>query len=244
MVENNTEKNYEKKIVCFVDIMGMKSRIDNSKTSTDLQIVYAIQKAFVDNPSVEKDGINIAVFSDCMYIVADKECINHIFEFIAKLSYNFLVNARFNSDGKSRAIDENDCIKVRGGITYGDVLVPYEEKFSKMSNVFMGHAIKEAYILESQKAVYPRIIVDEKILDLLENPEFLKGRKYLTQDNERDFFYFDFLKYIREKELIRDSEIRKCVDFVRSEMEDAIKCADDKLIRKLLWYKRYLERYI
>lgn len=241
MAENNNKekKGYEKKIVCFIKMMGMKNRIDNSKSYTDLQTVYAIEKQFVDNPSVERDGLNIAVFTDCMYIIADRECINHVFEFIAKLAYNFLVNAKSNGDTY-----ECDCIKIRGGITYGDVLIPCEEKSSKMLNVFLGPAIKAAYILESKKAVYPRVIVDKEILEILENPECSKDKEYLVCDDENDYYYLDFLKYIGKEGLDRSWEIGKYVDFVNSEMEKALKCANDKLTEKLLWYKSYLERYI
>lgn len=239
---NNKEKNgYEEKIVCFIKIMGMKNRIDNSESYIDLQTVYGIEKQFVDNPSVERDSLNLAVFTDCMYIVADRECIDHVFGFIAKLAYNFLVNAKCNLEVKEGQTDIYDCIKVRGGITYGDVLIPYKEKSSKMSNVFSGPAIKAAYILESQEAVYPRVIVDKEIL---ENLECSKDKEYLVCDDENDYYYLDFLKYIGKKGLDRSWEIGKYVDFVNSEMEDASKCADDKLTEKLSWYKSYLERYI
>lgn len=239
------EDKKETKVVCFIDIMGMKDRM-YTQSPDEMALIYAISKMVVDNPCVQEDGLIISAFSDCMYIVADKENIHHIFDFLAVLACHLL--NKYTSTGPSKNI--YDCIKLRGGITYGDVSVLNQRPNgnSNIPNIITGVAAVEAYILESKEAQYPRIIVDEKILELLEKENLSKNDFCLVQDynDDKGYHYFDFLKYLYEKDGHLDIELQKCIDFVTNELNEArntIVCKN-KLIKQLSWYKGYLEEHI
>lgn len=226
------------KVVCYIDIMGMKNKMDD-ESCDDLKMVYAIQEMIAGNPDVQKDGLFISAFSDCMYIITEQENLDHLFEFVACLAYHLLV--------KNKTIDEKeeyDCIKIRGGITYGKVLFWDEEEGNEQIprlDIVSGPAVKRAYILESQKAVYPRVLVDNDLLKLLNKQQYSKFCLLPLSERINDCRYFDFLEYVSVNKEQDMSDINNCIDFVESEMEDALKASDARLAGKLLWYKKYLE---
>ena len=65
---------YENKVVAFIDIMGMKQLIINSEKPYDLFMYTAITATWKHCPFA--DDFKIISFSDCMYIIADKDKIN------------------------------------------------------------------------------------------------------------------------------------------------------------------------
>lgn len=90
-------------------------------------------------------------------------------------------------------------VLLRGGITIGDL---YHD-----GNIVYGPAMNEAYLLESQKAVYPRVIADVHIINdfIKEQVKLGKADHYDVKDTlnllkkDRDGKYFvDMLRQDRE----------------------------------------------
>ncbi len=86
-------------------------------------------------------------------------------------------------------------ILIRGGVS---------QKFSHIDNEFVvGKGIVEAYKLESEKAIYPRIILSKDISNNLKFMEAMKkisnkmynGKRLLKRDDDM-YFYIDYLGYI------------------------------------------------
>lgn len=157
---------YKECIIFFIDILGSKDRDNFDET-------YRINKKFhlhLENNSTRDMSHTvykrtIHTFSDCAYIVYDfKDGIEEHRKDIRKLARIALYNTEalvneFLSEG----------FLVRGGATLGKVY--YE---SERSLIF-GPGINRAFTLENDIAKFPRIIVDDCIVDLVrevENEDF------------------------------------------------------------------------
>ncbi len=248
------DSKYQDRIIAFVDVMGIKDRIVNSDKPQDFEMYTIILNMFANQPFTE-NKLHISMFSDCMYIVADKEHIDLVVNLLANFAYRLLFNntplITINSDGSILNENHFDCLKLRGGITFGKVYSADEEAQKKgtvlHTNALFGQGVVDAYTLESKYAVYPRIIIDDKFLTLMEEQGKTTTSYYLRKDENEKYYYVDFLDYMcmgkRE-----DAEqvlygLNECIDFVSKELIKALSTGNAKLSGQLLWYKQYLEAH-
>lgn len=164
---NNIPSEYSKYLVIFVDILGSKNRVG-------FQENYKISKIF--HEEFEKNRKNdidhtvyfrrIYTFSDCAYIFYGfKDPIEPERKNEGKLFTVTLCNCE---PIFLRFINEH--IIFRGGIAYGDAYIDSER------SMFFGNAVKEAYRLESEIAIHPRIIVNDYIAKaVLDNIKTVKN---------------------------------------------------------------------
>ena len=144
-----------------MDILGSQSRVDFQET-------YHINKVFHE----ELQGNHkfdlphtvyfrkIYTFSDCAYIFYGfKEGIADERKDLGKLFTVALCNCE---PIFLRFIKER--ILFRGGISYGDAYIDQER------SMFFGPAVNEAYKLESETAIHPRIVIDSYVAEeVIEN---------------------------------------------------------------------------
>jgi len=157
-------------LVAFIDILGTKegSFID----------LYKIMKIF-HHEMISKNGKKTVCkkyttsFSDCAYIIYT--CVD-----INDSSFNIYLNDSLYDLSSLVAIINSNGYLCRGGITYDKYY------FEENNRLIFGPAVNRAYELEN-KAVMPRIIIDEKIAD-----------NYFI--NENKLISDDFLKLIRKDE--------------------------------------------
>ncbi len=150
-MSNSIESLYEKRIVAFIDILGFEALIKDSennrnnqkKVNTALDIVYSIKEYFADDEYGTITGMKVMTFSDSIVISLplDKKdalflMLIHVIRLQLKLGFVGVV--------------------VRGGIAIGDLYHDNKKVF--------GPALIEAYKLESQIAIYPRVIIKENTL--------------------------------------------------------------------------------
>lgn len=146
--------NYENRIVLFLDILGFKKIIEETmdkenenfeKTSFLIETINEMTKIAGITP--KETTKNVTQFSDSI-VISFKE--NDTKE-IPKLFYNL---QRLISNLLAREI------LCRGAISYG--------KLYHKDNLIFGPALVDAYETESQAALYPRIILDKSLLDIME----------------------------------------------------------------------------
>lgn len=159
MSENTSENlEYEERIIAFIDILGFKALIDSTNTDDAESNTTAIKKMFdiyteIENSLHEKlqeedeilEGLKITRFSDCIVISFPEKQRDALFFLCISLLhflYEMLINYK---------------LLFRGGITSGKLI--HTDKF------LFGPAMNRAYELESKFANYPRIILDEIILN-------------------------------------------------------------------------------
>ncbi len=149
---------YEERIVMFIDVLGFKSLID-STLDEDIEnqlniskLVGCFNKALEDIFDVShRNYVQFSQFSDSFvisHVVFDKEDVDSLFQaytmvfLIAKLIIRSFLQQE---------------ILVRGGICQGKV-------FHREGYLLFGPAMNKAYLLESTRAKYPRIIVSKEII--------------------------------------------------------------------------------
>lgn len=191
---------YSEKIVVFIDILGFKKMIEDSVARDDLGENKEIRK-IIDLFGTVNTVFDIEVvenrkfssFSDC--IVVSFEAVNSSVEMYNTLKDIGLLLCRLIGRG----------VLCRGAITKGKFI--HEEKF------LFGPALNEAYLLETKAALYPRVILDRDILDLVLDqksfrlPSDIKGyisNNLLKLDSD-GMYYVDYFNDIVENEQDRYS---------------------------------------
>lgn len=139
---------YEDRIVAFVDVLGFKNLVMQSQTDDRAlqNITSALSSLYDWIWQWEADGGNSSFaftqFSDSVVLSAIADTLDS-FDMLLQLMLGIV------------DIAYNNGVIVRGGIARGGLIHDRE--------MVVGPAMVEAYLLESKKAVYPRIIISEEL---------------------------------------------------------------------------------
>lgn len=176
---------YDKKYVFFIDILGFKNKIENSKTPEEIiNIIDILRNDFYRQKNKKtKLNLNITQVSDCIVISFPKDTNFEMFQMLMIISY-VQINA-FIKHG----------LLLRGACTFDNII--HDEKY------LFGKAYQNAYLLEEKKALYPRIIFPKTLIDNLSNGEKLHCMDILNNDDE--YYYIDIFK----NEIISSDNIQK-----------------------------------
>jgi hypothetical protein len=250
---------YKNCFVAFLDILGFKSKVIESQDSADkLKILIDSLETCRGFPSEGKKESNSSgswrsidirsrSFSDTMvfFLQTNDEDIAQLFLVIRYL--------------QDRLWEKEICL--RGAITIGNMYWP-----NKKDNITVGPALIKAHKLESEVAIYPRIIVSQDLFGYIEREAIQAypfGQSGLLKDfirQDKDGIYFlDLLN--RQITRAQDEEIKKKVDKtfsicwteannsnhgvmlgkVNEIINDNKTTEDEKIKQKYNWLKSYLD---
>lgn len=142
---------YEKRICCFIDILGFKNHInqtindngeDNIEKIIKIKSILELSKNITDDLGFCKSKV-ITYFSDSIVLSYKYDEPSQLFYTLLDLLYVSFELA-------------NKGFLTRGGVSIG--------KLIHTQDFIFGPALNEAYEIESKKANFPRIIVDEKVI--------------------------------------------------------------------------------
>ena len=148
---------YKNCFLVYLDILGLKERVRDESPETLDTLIDALK---INMPFTQAHGkettddgkldIRSFFFSDSFVFMmkAEKKNIPHLFLIIRYL--------------QDRLWEKGLCL--RGAIVEGDMYWP-----TKKENIILGPAMIEAYKLESEIAIYPRIVVTEKLFRYIED---------------------------------------------------------------------------
>lgn len=221
-------------IVCFIDFLGMRNVIECNSAQTLISIkeIYAnaLTRCNNDNKDLFKYPIKAKIFSDniilaCEIIDNDDmetntlQCLCHIIH-LAKYIQICAIQKDF---------------LIRGAITIGDFYID--------NMLVWGNALVDTYILESNVAIFPRIILSERIMSTWQQ---FAGLDFLNQTNnlaiypdEDGIHYIDYLKsYGRGYEGMIQTINKSRIEFSNKyKLEKNI-----KIKQKYAWHLSYLNR--
>lgn len=205
--------------VAFIDVLGSSKAIKNNANESLNAIHIAYDETIVQFKKYHSEHMNepkVDIFSDNIIlsneIVEGKEerAFLSIIFFSALLQMNMWINN----------------LLVRGGISCGD--------FFSDERMIWGNALIQAYKLEGQIAIYPRIIVEPEIAEIIKSIMKPEKGKLLCEDFDGIYFVDPFGINQKEQGLylidqfINDNAIR-----LRNSQKDL------KIYQKINWLQQY-----
>ncbi|QTV06741.1 hypothetical protein [Faecalibacter bovis] len=220
---------YEKRLCCFIDILGFKAHIDESKNN-DSKIDSIANILKLNREIVNEDGLiskKITHFSDSIVISYKYDETDNIFFFLEDLKF---LSIELAAKG----------YLVRGGVTVDDLI--HED------NMIFGPAMVEAYELESKKAFYPRIIISKLFIETVSEIKDQHRQKdtlnyfnsALRIDDDRKF-YLDYIEV--SPDLDNEHGIVEYLQKLKLFFKDFDNQRDDVKL-KLVWLKNKINIYI
>jgi len=256
---SNIKNRFTNCFVAFVDLLGFEQKVLRNTSSEEvLSILIDSLKICSSFPSggkkVSNDGVSnrrISIqsrfFSDSVAFFM-KDSAND-------LSHLFLI-LRYLQD---RLWEKNICM--RGAITLGEMYWPK----STEKGITIGNGLIDAYRMESDIAIYPRVIISDQLYEYIvrenapSNPFADDGllRGYLLRD-EAGIYYIDFLskhvkRYCGEKLISskggfsiewKESEptnYDNIIDSIRHMISVEMVGAKNKVKVKYEWLRLYVE---
>lgn len=187
---------YEKKFIAFIDILGFKQLIDGieneSKThKADFEKVKSILN-FLNEESIESNGQHdLPVYEETVNGLLEKELGNPIITYVSDC---VIISTDGTFDGFKSLCNKitklstdlaADGIFIRGALVYGNI---YHH-----GRILFGSGYVQAYLLEENKSINPRVIIDESVSTFLKeyNGQFPLNDAGIKKDEE------DGLRYLR-----------------------------------------------
>lgn len=157
--------------VAFIDLLGVSQKIE-SKSQWGLDSIWLFYQ-HIKNEILKYNNTKIRIFSDNILICEEidennpQQAIKNVLDFIQVIEESqLLLGSMF----------------VRGGFTIGDL--HFEENF------VYGEALLKAYELESKHAIYPRVVIDKSVIEIV---GLVKTSIELDKDNQ---YFCNFLQVL------------------------------------------------
>lgn len=250
-------EDYENRIVAFIDILGFKDLIKNSENNPEqiqklLEILKYIKAWDSHGPNkwdikvvaVEEDaqrkglekfdisGITTCTcFSDS--IVVSVQCENELI--------NEKASTLIGNISKIGAQLLQAGILIRGAMTVGNLIHTHD-------GIIMGPAMIEAYLLESNYAKNPRIILSDKLIGQLNYPLERKRDRYpyhqyinRFEDGCAGFHQMQFFQ-VMQSEVVEQGMLKYNLDIIRNRLIDGLDMSFSKP-EVFLKYKWLMDQY-
>lgn len=228
-------KKYEERVIAFIDVLGFSNHI--SKTIDDDEHFKKIQDVFNYISELKRDndtgtlslkelGKEVTVFSDSIVISYPTNIPGAAFYLLLDIIH---IQLDMISNG----------MLMRGGVTAG--------KLYHNDNIVYGPAMIAAHQLESKVAVYPRVLVSNKLIELgtrypagLNSP--LDEKEYIQDLLKEDFDGQLFIDFLSQHQEVDDFESYVyTLETVKGNIEKALIDNQSKVhvLVKYEWLKNY-----
>lgn len=226
---------YERRIVCFIDILGFSVRIKGTEKKTDEakdllnKTCNALEQIHLYITIIERDsgikGIQITQFSDSIVISfpwrTDSTELHIVLKAIKYIQVTML---------------KMYGILMRGGIVIGDLI--------HTDRLLVGPAMIAAYEIESKCALSPRIVVDPKVAyryGLIRKklkPD--EAKKRVIHKDLDDTSFIDYFN-IDEDTIFDENEIRDYFKLLCKLVADNVSSSDMSIRMKYLWMRNKIK---
>ena len=239
MPDKPRKVNYETALITHVDLLGFRSLVKTKTPGEISKVLRLFTEAVGSGPYRSKvpdlTENQYVSFSDLHISVIPTRRKNTAVRGIIFRQLMRLVFAQLT------LFFDHDIL-VRGGVVVGAAVRSYRK--------FFGQGIIDAYDVESTRAVYPRIVVDESIFnEIISNPlvtmhddsdlELRQVKGLLHYDLENGIYYIDYLK-VMGGELDDPGAYPQYLARFRSKVDAMLENERDPKARaKLEWMQRY-----
>ena len=229
---------YEKRIVCFLDILGFKTKINETTGKSYTRqnrvqkihdVLSVINERYVSNVNIgEYNRIqkrNFTQFSDSLVISFDFESDGEILNTLIDLLHISFTLAWLG-------------FLVRGSVCVGKI-------FHSKEMVF-GPGLVDAYETESKKAIYPRILISKEIVEQVQriNPNDYfepENANYFSDLVKKDLdgvYYIDYIGRPAELEMDDSFEYIKYLEKIKILAGNNMKTTTPEVSLKYQWLAR------
>ena len=206
-------RKYDEQIVAWFDILGMREKIkdqDNYDAEKILTIMGKFQ-TYVRN-SCDNLDITFMQISDGIILVSEYNNLNEICEILCQVQWKVLVH---------------DNMIIRGALTSGKVTTEKGDP-----SIIIGPALIDAFEIESENAIFPRIIISYELYKVA-------NFNYITKDSDH-LYYLDFIEYIiktekfNTKKLLHILRTSKVINYLKDEYNKFIQ-KNKRVAQKYGW---------
>ena len=178
-----TAPKYERRLTLFVDFLGFKEHVALTEKDPDHlpRVIRAMDRIAAigrDDKAFHKSQV-VTQFSDCVVVSYGVDEESGVFWLLNEIAFCVI-----------DLVEEG--FLVRGAVTVGDL--------HHTKTHVVGPAMVEAYLLESKVAKFPRILIEDKVLEVAKSArreghsieeELSYVKSYLTTDSDgRDYFNY------------------------------------------------------
>jgi len=238
------KETYDKRLVAFIDILGFKNLIDKTeaKGTEDSnkqaletikklqQVIYSFQNRIRSaiNKNELPDGTIASMFSDTIVVSIPKQESIGIIALFKIIKYT-----------QVELISKN--ILLRGGIVFGELI--------HNESLIIGPALINAYEVESKSAVYPRIVIDPKVLYLYARRNGIPinnariSEKDLSSTLKKDFDGTYYIDYFNDLVDLTRPQVKEYIMSISTMVKGVSKLRNNTSLRmKYLWMGEKLKR--
>ena len=181
-VEDTTLK-YDKKLVAFLDLLGITEKIMSLVDGSEKEIISTMEKikgiVEIEIQSLpDENSISMLYISDSFIFVCNKELLPHFLRILSNIQMRILVECR---------------TMLRGALEYGDVIIRDEGR------QIIGPAYIDAYLKQEKYAIYPRIIIGNSVVDLINSLAESYEKIIISSDRETSLDYVDVYMELEQK---------------------------------------------
>jgi len=221
------KKKYSRSLIAFLDVLGIKKLISDHTGGREH---IAIDKIEEMGKIVE---MSVAVLEDRdeFYYLQ----ISDSFVFLCRPS-DITILLELLSTIQTRIIQECNFL-LRGAVTVGDAIIREDGKF------IIGPAYIQAYQLQENDAIYPRIIVDSGAITAIEKTK--KARNdYLKEDADKEYF-IDYIRVYMDHEGLGPHDMRirlkrdATFDYLKKRYKEHSDKEDHNIAQKYGWTMEY-----
>lgn len=224
-------KKYSNHLIAFLDVLGIKSLIEKYSDGDEHNAIDKIERirkivetstAIVQKDSVRIDFLHI---SDSVVFVCEPKTIIRLIELLSTIQMRVITECQF---------------LLRGAITIGDAIAEDYARF------IVGPAYIQAFQLQEDDAIYPRIIVDKSVTKKIKEYK-LPINNYLQQDSDKEYFV-DYIKVYMQKESVSRQRIRyrlgseDIYSFLKDTFKDNYKNEKHNISQKYGWTIQYFKK--
>lgn len=223
----STALKYEKKLVAFLDLLGITNEIRSTTNGSENIIISKMTKIkeiveieIEDSPISDK--MSMLYISDSFIFVCEQDVLADFLALLSNIQMRVLVECK---------------TMLRGALEYGDVIVQDNGK------QIIGPAYIDAYLKQEHDAIFPRIIIGNSVLKLINLSEKQYEQIVVSQDKETSLDYIDVymtLEHLTEKDIKTRLRREGIYDYLFSAYEQYDKDNNSSVRAKYAWTINYL----
>lgn len=225
-------KKYSNKLIAYLDVLGIKSLIEQHRNDDEhlaIDKIEKMRKIVEDSTKIIKQTKDIDLeylqISDSFVFVCDPKTVIVLIELLSTIQMRIITECKF---------------LLRGAITIGDAIVREFGKF------IVGPAYIQAYQLQENDAIYPRIIVDQSVTKAIKKSTH-PIKNYLQRDSDKEFFV-DYIKVCMNKESLSKQKIKSRLrredifSYLRDRFNENYQKENHNISQKYGWTIQYYKK--